>query len=139
MVFGLTPAKTHALSTNFCISNRCYIFTLAKTMQNDRIPSEWVPSLQCSYNKKYSLKSSQKFSKMKCLAKAHIQNTETKWFPFLSGSVFCDLQLIPCGSLHHLILVVGDIARQTTCQEYPNELEKCNSKRNSSNDSKIGL
>lgn len=90
-------------------------------------------------NKKYSLKSSQKFSKMKCLAKAHIQNTETKWFPFLSGSVFCDLQLIPCGSLHHLILVVGDIARQTTCQEYPNELEKCNSKRNSSNDSKIGL
>jgi len=27
--------------------------------------------------KNYSLKSSQKFSKMKCLAKAHIQNTET--------------------------------------------------------------
>lgn len=123
-----------------------YLITITFTLRQNKckpILSLWngLFPFKVITNKKYSLKSSQKSSKMKCLAKAHIQNTETKWFPFVSCSALCDLQMIPCGgeSLHHLILVVGDIARQAACQEYPNELEECNSKRNSSNNTKIGL
>lgn len=90
-------AKTYALSTNFYISNRGYIYSLAKTNEKQSY-SRGVGSFPFNVitNKKYSLKSSQKSSKMNCLAKAHIQNTETKWFPFVSGSAFCDLQMIPC-------------------------------------------
>lgn len=41
--------------------------------------------------------------------------------------------------LDHLILVVGYVSRQAAGQEYPNELEECNPKRDPSDDSQVGL
>lgn len=41
--------------------------------------------------------------------------------------------------LNHLILVVGYVSRQAAGQEYPNELEECNPKRDPCDDSQVGL
>lgn len=73
-----------------------YLIVVSFTLR--KIKSNKILSLQNGFvpfnvitKKKYSLKSSQKFSKMKCSAKAHTQKTTTTTLK-LNGFPLCQVQ-----------------------------------------------